>query len=152
MTAAKRWLSLGLAWSLAMGVIAPILLQARDNFPFSTYPMFTTKRERVELMVMLHSEDPSTLLTGQGVPPAWIAGQEVMMASATIRRATWGGPAGMNRLCAEVRSKAKEHTGQSIAALAFVVETMDVRAIIDNNEVPHTRRVHYLCPAPGGSL
>lgn len=145
----KRGLSVGLAWALSLGVLAPVFLKARDNFPFSTYPMFTSNREGVDLMVMLYSDDPQTLLQGERVPPAWIAGQEVMMATATIKRAVWGGPAGMNRLCAEVRAKSE---GQSLQALAFVVESMDVRSIIDQVEAPRTRRVHFLCPAAGGSL
>lgn len=144
-----RWLSLGLAWALSLGVLAPVLFETRDNFPFSTYPMFTSNRERVDLMVMLYSDDPSRLLEGTRVPPAWIAGEEVMMATATIKRATWAGPAGMSRLCAEVRAKSE---GEGLRALAFVVETMDVRAIIDKVDAPHTRRIHFLCPASGGSL
>lgn len=155
----KRWLSLGIAWSLSLGVLAPVFVKARDNFPFSTYPMFTSNREKVDLMVMLYSQDPARLLEGERVPPAWIAGQEVMMANATIKRATWGGAAGMTRLCAEVRAQAtsdaehQENPLESrIDALAFVVETMDVKAVINQKEVPHTRRLHFLCPTPKGSL
>lgn len=147
-----RWLSLGLAWALALGVVAPVVFDGRDNFPFSTYPMFTTNRERVELMVMLHSDAAQTLLDGERVPPAWIAGQEVMMASATIKRAVWAGPEGMGRLCAEVRARAGQAGKQELSALAFVVETMDVRAIINRTDVPNTRRVHFICPPLGGHL
>lgn len=146
-----RYLSLGLAWSLSLGVLVPVFGKTRDNFPFSTYPMFTSKRDRVDLMVMLYSNDPAHLLEGERVPPAWIAGQEVMMAMTTIKRATWGGPAGMNRLCSEVRAQA-EQAGQGSLTLAFVVETMDVPAIIGGKGAPNTRRLHFLCGDLRGSL
>lgn len=146
-----RKLSLALAWSLSLGVILPIFIEVRDSFPYSTYPMFTSNRERVDLMVMLYSKNSADLLEGQRVPPAWIAGQEVMLAMATIKRATWGGPAGMRRLCADVRAQANK-AGQEQIALAFVVESMNVKAYIDKQERPNPKRLHFLCPDAGGSL
>lgn len=154
----KYWLSLGLGGCLSLGVLAPILVKGRDNFPFSTYPMFTSNRESVELMVILHAEDSASVVHGQRVPPTWIAGQEVMMATATIKRAVWGGPAAMTRLCEEVRAQAVRAKGRAsegepgLGALGFVVETMNVKAYIHQEDAPHARRLHFLCPSPKGRL
>lgn len=140
-----RSLSLLLAWALSLGVLAPVFWASKDDFPFSTYPMFTADRSRVDLAVMLHADTAEQLLEGERVPPAWISGQEVMMAMTTIMRATWGGAHGMARLCTEVREQAQQR-GKAPAAIAIVIESMDVLATVKGKEAPHARRIHFLCP------
>lgn len=143
----KRGLSLLLAWAAAIGVLVPMLISAKDDFPFSNYPMFTADRRKVDLTVMLHSESEASVLQGERVPPDWISGQEVIMAMTTLMRASWQGPPGMTRLCDEVRTVARER-GQALQALAFVIETMDVLAQVQGEEIPHQRRVLFMCPRP----
>lgn len=141
-----RWVSLAVGWSLVAGVMAPVFLGASDDFPFSTYPMFTADRSRVELVVMLQSDTQASLLQGEKVPPDWIAGQEVMMAMTTIKHAVWGGPPQMLRLCGEVRAQAAKRQVQP-KALAFVVEGMDVLARVNGQDVPNQRRLLFMCPS-----
>lgn len=142
----KRALSRCLGWGLSLGVLVPMLVRAGDNFPFSNYPMFTADRSRVDLTVMLHSDSVATLLQGERVPPAWIAGEEVMMAMTTIMRATWGGVPGMTRLCEEVILQADKQ-GHKPKSIAFVVESIDVLATVRGDEVPNTRKVLFVCPS-----
>ena len=74
----------------------------QDDFPFSTYPMFALRRKDARIVV------DYVIATGPGdrrthVPPALVAGPEVMQAMMTVHGAVIRGHAAT--LCAEVAAR-----------------------------------------------
>ncbi len=99
--------------------------QAGDDFPLSTYPMFAVRRPDARVVLTY------VIATGPGdarvhVPPAMVAGPEVMQAMMTIGRAVGRGQA--PALCAEIAARLAARRGYDRYDTVQVV-TGDHRAV-----------------------
>ncbi len=95
------------SWAVGVALIGAVMMPPFrdppiDSFPLSTYPMFSTKRERAVL-------DQAVGLNAAGesrpLPPGAVASGEVMQAAMTLRRAARGGRKTSARLCREVAER-----------------------------------------------
>src|SRR5687767_4313020 len=91
------------AYLVTLPLLTAVLLplgwpRGRDDFPMSSYPMFTHKRAQV--MDVVHVLAVTANGENQPVSPDYVANGAVMQAAATIRRAIADGSA--NLLCARV--------------------------------------------------
>lgn len=132
------------AVTLALAGLWPLLVPGRDNFPISSYPMFTSRREAVHLSSMAYVTANEALLQGTPVPPAWISGQEVMLALSTIAKAKAQGPQAMNRLCAHVQKEAAS-AGVRIRQLGYMLEHLNIDEYL-SGQGEGQRELVYTCP------
>lgn len=118
------------AFSYVVGValigavlMPPLRDPPRDSFPLSTYPMFSSKRERA---VLDHAVGIDAAGASRPLPPGAVASGEVMQAAMTLRRAARGGRATSERLCGEI---AERLTG--IAHLDDIERVQIISALYD---------------------
>ncbi len=125
---------------LVVAVVAPAAWPgAEDDFPLSTYPMFTAERERVVDL------DTAVRIDGdrrERLSPEAIAGtDEPVLAASTVSRAVAGGPAAVRRLCAAVAARLD---GSGIVQIR--TETHDTVAFLRDGAPPLAVQVHGDCP------
>lgn len=91
-----------LAWGLGLVALtaAPAFRSPRqDGFPFSTYPMFASPREKPTLYF---AEGVTRERATVRIPPELVANGPVMQAMQTLERAQAQGPASLARLCRRI--------------------------------------------------
>lgn len=120
------------------GTLLPLAPKARDGFPFSNYPMFTSPREFVRMTSMVGlKEEGISLDQGKAVAPRDVANDEVMLAAVTIARAVAGGPAAMARLCQEVAERiVARGNPEGWKALVVVEHAFAPMDYIDQGKMP----------------
>jgi hypothetical protein len=122
-------------------VLAPAVLpDPEDDFPISTYPMFTTERgEVVDL-------DTAVLVDDDGrhrLSPAVVGGtSEIVSASVTVSRAIADGGAALDLLCGEIADRI-ETPGE----VQVVTERHDAVALLQDDAEPLAVTVHERCEA-----
>lgn len=122
----------------------------RDDFPISSYPMFTKKRDPVMdvVHVLAVAED------GRQIPvsPDYVANGAVMQAAATIRRAIANQQADL--LCAQVAKNLPPSLRTTTSALVVATSTYDlVRYFREpDGRRPRRRVEHARCQVLGGAL
>ncbi len=124
-------------------VVAPAVWpDPEDDFPLSTYPMFTDDVGRVvdlQTAVRIDHEGSHRL------SPEVIGGaDEPILAAETVRLAVLEGPAAADRLCREIAARA--HGGGRIA---LVTETHDVVDLLRDDAPPVRVVTHTECPVDG---
>lgn len=130
--------------SLLTGVLVPLGWPlGRDDFPVSSYPMFTHKREQV--MDTVHVLAMSADGSAQPVPPEFVANGAVMQAAATIARAIAIGNA--SALCARVAGNLTRQARVGVNELVVATSTYDTVAYFRDSggRVPLQRTEHARC-------
>jgi hypothetical protein len=136
---AIRW-----AVTVAVGVIvlAPAFWPGvEDDFPLSTYPMFTEELGRVvriDTAVRVQDGEHHRL------SPELIGGtDEVILASETVSRALRAGPEAADRLCREIAERIEDGEGGEVA---LVTETHDAVALLRDDAPPIDVATRTRCP------
>ncbi len=133
---------------VAVVVVSPAFGRPpKDDYPLSTYPMFSTNKDpktTVDQVVVVTGE------TATPLGPRFLGTDEVLQARATIARAVRGGKPVTIGLCTEVASRV---TGDDRFADAAVVEvrtvTHDSIAYFAGGDTkPATVRTHARCKIP----
>jgi len=122
-------------------VIAPAVLpDPADDFPISTYPMFTAERGRVVDL------DTAVLVDQDGrhrLSPEEVGGtDEIVSAAVAVSRAIAGGPAALTILCADIAGRVDEP-----GTVEVVTERHDAVALLEDGAPPMAVTVHHECPA-----
>jgi hypothetical protein len=81
----ERWFAIVFSTVVISGVLSP-LGWPKDDFPLSTYPMFSSLRPTSETVVY-HAVGFTSDGSGRPIPPRFLGTDEVMQASQTIKRA-----------------------------------------------------------------
>jgi hypothetical protein len=123
-------------------VAAPALLpDPADDFPISTYPMFTAERgEVVDIDTAVRVDDAGR----HRLSPEKVGGtDEIVSAAVTVSRAIAGGGAALARLCAEIADRVDEP-----GTIEIVTERHDAVALLQDGTEPLGVTVHERCEAP----
>lgn len=125
--------------------LAPGLLG--DNFPISTYPMFSGNRQTPVATI------PHAVVVGQDerrvLPPEAVANDEVVQAFETLRQALRQGPESSARLCARVAGwVAAEPAYAGFGEVQLVSDTYDAVDYFSGDEAPLSSRVEAECEVP----
>ena len=145
MTFARVW-SYGLGAALIVAVLLPLVGDPRDDdFPFSTYPMFSGRQSSeatIAHAVVIDANGERSAL-----PPVAVANDEVIQAFETLRQAVRQGPDATARLCAHAADwYAGGHEGP--ARVEIVSDTYDAVAYFDGDKQPLATEVHASCEVP----
>ena len=133
-------------------MLAPLLAEeSYDSYPFSTYPMFARPRIKPLLYFVEGAERRGDSVR---LPPEFVAGEEVMQAAASVRRAVEGGADTMQRLCERValrvaESEREEHRG--LRRVRIVGARFDPLTYFTSGPEPESRTEHFTCEVPGRS-
>jgi hypothetical protein len=147
-------MSRAIAFSWGLGLVAasalPLLrAPADDGFPFSTYPMFATPRDKPMLLV---AEGTNGARETVAIPPQLVANGPVMQAMSTLYRAEQQGPDALRQLCERIARRvndAPELAG--VRRVQIVSARFDPIAYFQTGPKPEQRRVLQRCRVPGGS-
>lgn len=144
----ERSLARVVSAALVVAVLHPAVLlvvdDRHDDFPLSSYPMFTRDRGRTVQVATVVAVDGSGDV--HRLSPEEIAGtDQVMLAVTAVQQAVDGGAGGPDRLCAEV---AQRLDPMPASWLEVVVETHDAVAWAGGDRDPLDREVVTTCPAP----
>lgn len=147
-------------WSLLVASVIVGLMfwpivgkRSRDSFPLSTYPMFTSDRARASVYRLLAVDESGDLSRAAAIEPRYVAGDEVLLAAMTIRRAARRGRPARMRLCREVARTlvgANAHLGAT--RIVLVKETHDSLAYFVDGPEAGERKVLAGCPIERGLL
>ena len=138
MTNRGRWL---LTLAVGAAVVAPAVLpDAKDDFPISTYPMFTSERgEVVDL-------DTAVLVDDEGrhrLSPEAIGGtDEIVAAAVTVSNAIAGGSATLDLLCQDIADRVDDR-----GEVQIVTERHDAVDLLRDGAPAIEVTVHERCPA-----
>jgi hypothetical protein len=142
------------AFTWGLGVAAAAAIPAfrapeRDAFPFSTYPMFATPREKPTLLV---AEGTTGERASVAIPPQLVANGPVMQAMNTLYRAEQQGPAALRQLCERIAGRVRDTPElSSVRRVQIVSARFDPIAYFQTGPSPEDRRVLQRCRVPGGS-
>jgi hypothetical protein len=142
------------AFSWGLGLVAltalPVLrLPERDAFPFSTYPMFATPRDKPTLLVAEVTTEGRESLA---IPPQLVANGPVMQAMSTLSRAEQQGPEALHQLCLRIARRVKDAPELAGARRVQIVSArFDPIAYFETGPKPEARRVLERCSVRGGS-
>ncbi len=146
----SRALAYGLGLSLTVATLAPALSNAAaDAYPFSTYPMFTARRETAWVHQALAVRGSERRVLS---PSVVTGGSEVMQAAATLKRAAEMRPDARLRLCRDVARRAAEATSAGDAppeGVELVASEFDTVSYFTGRREPMSRRVLVACTAAG---
>jgi hypothetical protein len=123
-------------------VVAPALLpDPADDFPISTYPMFTAERgEVVDIDTAVRVDDAGR----HRLSPEMVGGtDEIVSAAVTVSRAIAGGDAALTRLCGEIAARVDDP-----GTIEIVTERHDAVALLQDGTEPLGVTVHQRCEAP----
>lgn len=132
-------------WLIAVVVVAAVAAPAvlpdpDDDFPLSTYPMFTAERGQVvevATVVVVRDGERARL------SPEEVGGtDEIVSAAVTVGDAVAAGPAAVAALCADVAARV---TGPG--ELEVVTERHDAVDLLRDDAAPLAVTVHGRCPA-----
>lgn len=120
-------------------VAAPAVLpDPADDFPISTYPMFTTERGRVVDL------DTAVLVDAEGrhrLSPEEVGGtDEIVAAAVAVSRAIAGGPEALATLCEDIAERV-----DGPGTLEIVTERHDAVALLQDDAPPVDITVHEQC-------
>jgi hypothetical protein len=136
-----------LRWAVTVLVGAVVLApavwpDARDDFPLSTYPMFTEEQGQVvDLDTAVRIDAAGT----HRLSPELIGGtDEPILASETVRLALRDGQAAADRLCREIAERARGDGGR----IVLVTETHDAVALLRDDADPIEVATRADCVVP----
>ena len=125
--------------AVGLVVVAPAVLpDPADDFPISTYPMFTAERGRVVDL------DTAVLVDEGGrhrLSPEEVGGtDEIVAAAVAVSRAVAGGPTALAILCADIADRVDER-----GSIEIVTERHDAVALLQDGAEPVEVTVHERC-------
>lgn len=103
---ATRWCWAAVVIGTPLSLIWPLMTNASDSFPLSTYPMFSKLREKPTVF-QLRGYDAARQLVRIG--PELMGTSEVLQAKVMIAGAVRQGQSARQRLCREVAARAARH-------------------------------------------
>jgi hypothetical protein len=126
---------------VALAVVAPAVLpDAADGFPISTYPMFTSDRDRV---IDLHTVVLVDGARRDRLSPQMVGGtDEIVLAAVIVGNAIQAGRTELERLCREVAARVDEP-----GTVEIVTETHDTIELLQEDAPPLRVEVHHRCRA-----
>jgi hypothetical protein len=158
----SRALAYGFGLGLTVLVAAPGFGDPNwDSFPLSTYPMFARPRSMPRLFF---AEGASRDGTRHRLSPSLVANDEVMQATASVRRAVSAGPAAMQALCHQIAERiahdsrpaeGRRQAHDSRPADTAIIEVRLSSARFDpvryfsHGPEPVERTTHERCDVPG---
>jgi hypothetical protein len=138
MTKARAWVvTLVFAVALALPAIPGLL---GDNFPISTYPMFSGRQSQTATIARaegIHGDGSTSRLE-----PSDVANDEVIQAFETLRQATQQGPEASLDLCQRIAGRLSR---DDYASVRLLTETYNVIQYFEEDEEPLTSNVHATC-------
>lgn len=133
-------------WGLGL-VAATALPLARsphdDGFPFSTYPMFATPRDKPSLLVAEGIKEDGERVA---LPPRLVANGSVMQAMYTLHQAQSQGPDALRELCRVIAVRVRKsppHAG--VRRVQIVSSRFDPIAYFEHGPQPEERAVLQRC-------
>ncbi len=133
---------------VGLGVVVATALPAfgpaqADAFPLSTYPMFARKLDKPQVSFVERVDDRQH---AERLDPRLIAGDEVMQAYRTVKRAVRKGPKAADALCRSIaRRIAKSEKGTRDVELRIVRARFDPIAYFVSNAEPEEREIIATC-------
>lgn len=127
---------------VAVAVVAApaVLPEPEDDFPVSTYPMFTAERGRVVDL------DTAVLVNDDGrhrLSPEEVGGtDEIVAAAVAVSRAIAGGSAALATLCDDIADRVDR-----VGSVEVVTERHDAVALLQDGAPPVAIEVHERCAA-----
>ena len=133
------------AYALTLVLGAAVLLPAipglmGDDFPISTYPMFSGRQS--ETATIARAEGVRVDGSATRLEPSLVANDEVIQAFETLRQAIRQGPEASLALCLRIAGKMSADAYTEVRLLA---ETYDVIEYFDSDKEPLASRVHASC-------
>lgn len=148
----SRALAYGFGLGLTVLVAAPGFGDPNwDSFPLSTYPMFARPRS---LPLLYFAEGASLDGARRRLSPSLVANDEVMQATASVRRAVSAGPDAMQALCRQIAERVARQAEDGSPAEAAIVEVRLSSARFDpvryfsHGPEPVERTTHQRCDVP----
>ncbi len=140
----SRALAYGFGLPIVLVTLLPALRPARsDSYPLSTYPMFASNRERP---VLYFAEGLNAKNEAHRLEPALLGTDEVMQATATVRRAVEAGDRAQRNLCKQIAARISEHDEyREVMRVRLVASTYDPISYFTDGPEPLERRVHAQC-------
>lgn len=141
-------MSRALAYGFGLGMVLVVAAPGfgdptADAYPLSTYPMFARPRGK-PLLNFVEGVDRAG--NPRRLPPSFVAGQEVMQAAATVRRAVQAGPRAMQRLCERVAARVAESgEHQDVVDVRIVGARFDPLRYFSVGPEPESRRERARC-------
>lgn len=127
----------------------PVLREPpRDSYPLSTYPMFSTTRERLSAVATVVG------LTAKGdrvrLGPRLVGGtDEVMLAVRTASLAVAAGEGRVISLCEQVSKRVRDAGSTDLVTIEVVTETYDAVDHLTHGAPALSVSVHATCEVPG---
>ena len=127
---------------VAVAVVAApaVLPEPEDDFPVSTYPMFTAERGRVVDL------DTAVLVDADGrhrLSPEEVGGtDEIVAAAVAVSRAIAGGPAALAVLCQDIAERV-----DASGTVEVVTERHDAVGLLQDGAPALSTNVHHECEA-----
>ncbi|MCA9650101.1 MAG: hypothetical protein H6712_18370 [Myxococcales bacterium] len=142
--ARRLWIA-ALSGALLLAIVWPMLREPReDDFPLSTYPMFSYGRERARAEIV-HVVGFSREGRHRPVPPELLGTEEVMQAHQTVRVAIRRGHA--DELCQRAAQRVRAEPGfEDLEQLEVRTDFYESIAYFDGDTKPRATRVHARCP------
>lgn len=125
---------------VAVAVVAApaVWPEPEDDFPISTYPMFTAERGRVVDL------DTAVLVDGGGrhrLSPEEVGGtDEIVAAAVAVSRAIAEGPTALTTLCDDIADRV-----DAPGTVEVVTERHDAVALLQHGAPPVAIEVHHAC-------
>lgn len=140
-TAKLRDYLLGAA--LLFAVLLPLVRSGDDDFPISTYPMFSGTRERETTITHAIGVDADG--SRAVLPPRVVANDEVVQAFETLRKAARDGSAASAELCLHVANRVDY---SRVVSVEIVSDRYDAVAYFQGDKAPRSSALHARCGVP----
>jgi hypothetical protein len=139
----SRALAYGFGLGLSVLVAAPGFGDPNwDSFPLSTYPMFARPRSRP---LLYFAEGASRDGARHRLPPSFVANDEVMQATASVRRAVSAGPDAMQALCRQIAERVASRGDDAIVEVRLSSARFDPVRYFSHGPEPVERTTHQRC-------
>jgi hypothetical protein len=142
----SRWPAYGVGLALVVASALPAFRHAgSDGYPFSTYPMFTAKRDRPHMAFIERLEEKSRT---SRLSPDLLGSRDFMQAYATLQRTVERGPEAARELCRTVAERIeRREKGRKPVRLRVVRARFDPVAYFAEAAEPDRREVIATCRA-----
>ena len=143
----SRALAYGFGLGLTVLVAAPGFGDPNwDSFPLSTYPMFARPRS---LPLLYLAEGVSRDGARHRLSPNLVANDEVMQATASVRRAVRAGPDATQALCGQIAERVAAAADESaIVEVRLSSARFDPVRYFSHGPEPVERTTHERCDVP----
>jgi hypothetical protein len=132
---------LGFAGAVVLASLLPAWAEPTDDaYPFSTYPMFASKRVTPRFVI---AEGRAKSGETARISPEYLGTDEVMQAAATLRKAATE-PKRADKLCKQIAARIPTH--EALKKVEIVQVRYEPVAYFTNGPEPLERKVIASCP------